>query len=83
MRRRAGRSNCLRGMLGSLSLEGLPLSRVFIVVNYLHHPLPFVKGAEEAPASTSARGMAAMGGGELGGGLGEGWTDGVDGVVAD
>jgi len=27
--------------------------------------------------------MAAMGGGELGGGLGEVWTDGVDGVVAD
>jgi len=41
------------------------------------------RGAEEAPASTSARGMAAMGGGALGGGLGEGWTDGVDGVVAD
>jgi len=25
--------------------------------------------------------MAAIGGGELGGGLGEDWTDGVDGVV--
>jgi len=44
---------------------------------------PLSRGAEEAPASTSARGMAAMGGGALGGGLGEGWTDGVDGVVAD
>jgi len=41
------------------------------------------RGVEEAPASTSARGMAAIGGGELGGGLVEVWTEGVDGVVAD
>jgi len=27
--------------------------------------------------------MAAIGGGELGGGLAEGWTEGVDSVVAD
>jgi len=80
---RGSRSDCLRGMLSSLSLEDLPLSGVFIVRNYLHYPLSLVRGAEEAPASASARGMAAIGGGELGGGLVEGWTEGVDGVVAD
>jgi len=36
---------------------------------------------DEVAASTRARGMAAIGGGERGGWLGESWTVGVDGVV--
>jgi len=40
------------------------------------------RGAEEALASTSARGTAAIGGGELGSGWGEAWVVGVVGVVA-
>ncbi|XP_068498456.1 uncharacterized protein [Phaseolus vulgaris] len=44
---------------------------------------PLSRGAEGAAASASARGMAAMGRGELGGWWKEVWTGGVDGVVAD
>jgi len=77
MRGGSSGGNHLRGMLGSLSLEDLPLSRVLIIRNNLHHPLTLVKGAEEAPASTSARGTAAIGGGELGSGWGEAWVVGV------
>jgi len=55
------------GMLSSLSFEDLPSNGVFIVGDHLHYPFPFVKGVEEVAASTNARGMAAMGGGECGG----------------
>ena len=44
--------------------------------------LPLSRGAEEAPASTNARGTAAIGGGELGTGWGEAWVVGVVCVVA-
>jgi len=69
-------------MLGSLSFEDLPLSRVLIIGNNLHHLLTLVRGAEEAPASTCARGTAAMGGGELGSGRGEVGVVGFIGIVA-
>ena len=82
MRGGSGGGNRPRGMLGSLSLEDLPLSGVLIVRNDLHHPLTLVKGAAKTPASTSARGTAAIGGGELGRGWGEAWVGGVVGVVA-
>jgi len=82
MRGRGSRSDCLRGMLSSLSFEDLPPSGVFIIRDHLHYLFPFVKGAEIA-ASTRARGMAATGGGELGGWLGECWVGRVDGVMAD
>jgi len=44
---------------------------------------PLSREAEGVAASDSAKGMAAMGSGELGGWWGEAWTNGVDGVVAD
>ena len=40
----SGGGNHPRGMLDSLSLEDLPLSRVLIIRNDLHHPLTLVKG---------------------------------------
>ena len=44
MRGGSGGGNRPRGMLGSLSLEDLPLNRVLIVRNDLHHPLTLVRG---------------------------------------
>ena len=67
MRGGSSRSDCPMGMLSSLSFEDLPSNGVFIVGDHLHYPFPFVKGVEEVAASTNARGMAAMGGGECGG----------------
>ena len=69
------------GTLSSLTFEDLPPSRVFVFKTTSTTLFPLSRGVEGASASASTRGMAAIGGGELGGGLGEDWTDGVDGVV--
>jgi len=82
MRRGSDEGDHLRGVLGPLSFADFPLSRVLIIRNNLHHPLALVRGDEEAPASTSVRGTAAMGGGELGSGRGEAGVVGFVGVVA-
>jgi len=82
MRGGSSRGNLLRGRLGSLSLEDLPLAESSSSETISTTLLPLSRGAEGAPASTSARGTAVMGGGELGSGPREAGFVGFVGVVA-